>query len=100
MSFIDQAADVGGPGHDVGPQELETGDTLDSHPIHVDRVMCASFSPSYDSDVEQQVNFNASCDRVLYPFSVSFLIVAMRPITVILSTNLTIGLDLHTGLHS
>lgn len=39
MSFLDQAADVGGPGHDVGPQELETGDTLDSHPIHVDGVL-------------------------------------------------------------
>lgn len=40
VSLLD--GDVGGPGqtlHDVGPQKLETGDTLDSHPIHVDGVM-------------------------------------------------------------
>ena len=46
VSLLDKAGGVGGPGQvfrDVGPQELEAGDTLNDHPIDVDGCMHASF---------------------------------------------------------
>lgn len=44
VSLLDKAGGVCGPGRvlrNVGPQELEVGDVLDSHPIVVHWIMCA-----------------------------------------------------------
>uniref|UniRef100_A0A3Q3FPB4 Bcl-2 Bcl-2 homology region 1-3 domain-containing protein n=1 Tax=Labrus bergylta TaxID=56723 RepID=A0A3Q3FPB4_9LABR len=65
MSLLNQTGGVSGPGEvlcDVGPQELEAGDTFNSHPVDVNGVVRASsFSPEVHDDllrlagVEEQV---------------------------------------------
>ena len=85
VSLLDQAGGVGRPRHvrrDVGPQELVTGDTLDSHSIDVDGVVRASrlLPEVHDellcySGVEEQVIFGAPCGQVLDLLPIGSLII-------------------------
>ncbi|KAF0039232.1 hypothetical protein F2P81_007467 [Scophthalmus maximus] len=85
VGLLNQTGGVSGPGEvlcDVGPQELEAGDTFNSHPVDVNGIVRASsFSPEVHDEllrlagVEEQVIVSTPSGQMLYLLPVGCLVV-------------------------